>query len=110
MNQLNLLKELLESPPVSDDLLEFYLGKAEQVICDIRNSNVVEDKYKYVQVEMAIELFNKRGAEGQDSHSENGINRGWETAEISDALLAKVTPFGKTIGGEVRVVDDANAE
>lgn len=105
MAQLSLLRNLLEDPPESDDVLQFYLDHASTVICEIRNSDKVEPKYETVQVQMAIELFNKRGAEGQEGHSENGINRSWGTAEISEELLSKVTPRGKTPYTPVRVIE-----
>lgn len=106
MSQLALLKSLLESPPESDPVLQYYLDTAGQVICDIRNSDKVESKYQFVQIEMAIELYNKRGAEGQTGHSENGINRSWGTAQLSEELLSKVTPMAKTPYSEVRVIVD----
>lgn len=104
MNQLVLLKSLLDDPNVSDTVLQFYLDRAGEIICDIRHSDKVENKYLTIQVEMAIQLFNQRGAEGQDSHSENGISRGWEKAGISETLLSKVTPYAHTPYTPVRVI------
>ena len=104
MTQLQLLKELLGSPQVSDDLLNFYLDCAKDLICEIRNSLEVESQYSKVQIEIAIEMFNKRGVEGQNSHSENGINRGYETSNISPSLLSKITPMARTPFSTVRVV------
>lgn len=104
MAQLDTLKSLLDNPDVSDAVLEFYLSLASEVICDRRNSDIVEPQYLNVQVQMAIEMFSKRGAEGQLSHSENGIGRSYESADISPSLLAKVTPVAKTPFSIKRVI------
>ena len=104
MSQLSLLKSLLGNPPESDEVLQFYLDSASAVICDIRNSDVIETKYMPVQIEIAIELYNKRGAEGQTGHDENGISRTYETANISPSLLAKITPFVRTPYSTTRVI------
>lgn len=104
MTQLQKLKLLLGNPQESDDLLQFYLDDARDIICDLRNSTDVESKYSNIQIKIAIELFNKRGAEGQTSHSENGISRSYEKGDISQSLLGQITPIAKTPFSIVRVV------
>ena len=59
----------------------------------------VPPKYEYTQVEIAVYLLNKRGAEGQTAHSENGISRTYENADIPASLLREVVPMASTIGG-----------
>lgn len=49
-------------------------------------------KYEYLQVEIAAYMLNKRGVEGQTSHSENGISRTYENADIPASMLKAVTP------------------
>lgn len=104
MNQLEKLKLLLENPPVSDDLLQLILDNASEIICEIRNTDIVEPRYLGVQVSMAVEIFNKRGAEGQVGHSENGIDRSYETGDISEGILSKITPRATTPFSTVKVV------
>lgn len=104
MAQLDTLKSLLGVVPESDAVLEFYLDSAKNVICDIRNSDSVETKYLTTQIKMAIELYNKRGAEGQVSHSEIGIGRIYGKADVSDALLNEVTPIIKTPYSATRII------
>lgn len=48
-------------------------------------------KYEYLQIEIAAYMLNKRGAEGQTSHSENGISRTYENADIPASMLKAVT-------------------
>ena len=102
--QLAKLKNLLGNPSDSDTVLQFYLDDASDIICDIRNSDVVEPKYLTTQLKIAIELYNKRGVEGQNSHTENGISRGYEVSNISPSLLKTITPFVKTTLSEIRVI------
>lgn len=47
-------------------------------------------KYHGKQVEIALYLYNKRGAEGQTAHSENGISRSYESASVPDSMLRDV--------------------
>lgn len=105
MSQLTLLKSLLgDDHGASDEVLQFYLDSAGDIICDLRDSLIVETKYLTTQINMAIELFNKRGAEGQLGHTENGISRTYSKADISEELLAKVTPMVKSPWSTTRVV------
>ena len=59
----------------------------------------VPPKYDYTQVEIAVYLLNKRGAEGETSHSENGISRAYENADIPASLMREIVPMASTIGG-----------
>lgn len=52
----------------------------------------VPKKYSVLQCEIAAYLLNKRGAEGQISHSENGISRAYENADVPFSMLKAVTP------------------
>ena len=46
-------------------------------------------RYEQLQIQLAVEIYSKRGAEGQTAHSENGISRTWPA---QSPLLAQVTP------------------
>ena len=50
---------------------------------------VVPYHYEELQLQLAVELYSKRGAEGQTAHSENGISRSWPE---QSRLLAMVVP------------------
>ena len=51
----------------------------------------VEAKYENLQLELTIALYNQRGAEGQDAHSENGVARTWRTeSEILEEIPSMV--------------------
>lgn len=53
----------------------------------------VPTKYETLQLEIAAYLLNKRGAEGQTSHTENGITRQYENADVPASMLKAVTPY-----------------
>ena len=53
----------------------------------------VPTRYGFLQCEIAAYLLNKRGAEGQTSHSENGISRSYESADVPESLLGAITPM-----------------
>lgn len=50
-------------------------------------------RYQFLQVRIAAELYAKLGAEGQITHSENGISRAWDDADVAQGLLAEITPY-----------------
>lgn len=50
-------------------------------------------RYQDLQVEIAVYLLNKRGAEGETSHNENGINRSYENGSVPRSMLKQVVPF-----------------
>lgn len=64
-----------------------------------RESLTVPTRYQNLQCEIAVYLLNKRGAEGETAHNENGINRSYENGGIPDSMLKQVTPFCRVPGG-----------
>lgn len=54
------------------------------------DGTTIPPRYERLQVELAVELFTKRGAEGQASHTENGTTRTWAT---ESQLLRRIMPL-----------------
>lgn len=54
---------------------------------------VVPRRYEYLQIEIALYLCNKAGAEGETSHSENGIDRTYESGRIPESYLKEIVPL-----------------
>ena len=50
----------------------------------------VPSRYEQIQIQLAVELYNQRGAEGQTGHNENGINRSWPE---KNRLLSMIAPM-----------------
>lgn len=90
-----------EDAEQSGDQLKAYLLMAGQAIQNIRYpfapdpKREVESQYELLQCRMAAYDWNKRGAEGQTSHSENGVSRGYENGDYPASLVAQITPMGK---------------
>ena len=57
----------------------------------------VPDKYVMLQLKIACLMLNKRGAEGQIQHIENGIHRNYGDADIPESMLSDVIPFCQLI-------------
>ena len=82
----------------SDSVLLAYLNIAGQAIINhafpyVETITDVPKKYAILQCEIATYLLNKRGAEGQLSHSENGISRSYESGDIPKSMLRSVIPY-----------------
>ena len=81
----------------SDEVLKSYLTIAGQIILNRAypyDDTVTEvpRRYGHLQCEIAVYLINKRGAEGEMSHSENGIARTYENASVPESMLRDITP------------------
>ena len=79
-----------------DEVLSTYLSLAAGVVLThaypYGGVEEVPAQYDNVQIDIAAYMLNKRGAEGQTSHSENGISRSYENADIPSSMLKVVTP------------------
>ena len=53
----------------------------------------VPTQYEYLQLEIAAYMLNKRGAEGQVTHTENGVQRQYENADVPSSMLKAITPY-----------------
>jgi hypothetical protein len=79
----------------TDEVLDGALADAEALVLNrmypfgYSDGTVVPSRYERIQIQLAAELYSKRGAEGQTSHSENGISRTWPE---KSALLNRVLP------------------
>ena len=92
-----LLKSMTEED--DDDILQAYIELAGEIILHyvdpfgISNSEDILNRYGSVQVREAAYLLNKRGAEGEMTHTENGITRTYEDGDIPKSLLRELTPI-----------------
>ena len=101
MTQLERFKLRL-TENASDEELEDLLESAKAVILSRRFPfgevpDEIENRYKDLHIRIAVEMYNKKGAEGQTSHSENGISRSFASASVSEDLLREITPKGGVV-------------
>lgn len=90
----------LISPDTADnDLLSALMEQAEGIVLNRRypfgypEGTKVEARFEHIQIQIALELFSKMGAEGETDHNENGISRSYEAAGVSPSLLKRIVPI-----------------
>ena len=100
--KLSMLRVMVGQPNDNDvwgdEVLKTYLQIAGEKIINRAypyDDTVTEVPRRYwvLQCEIACYLLNKRGAEGEISHSENGISRSYENADVPESLMSNITPF-----------------
>ena len=96
VEKLQLLKAMVGESDTEEVLLA-YLNIAGQKILNRAfpygtEETEVPRRYEFLQCEIAAYLLNKRGAEGQTAHAENGISRSYESADVPESLLGAITP------------------
>lgn len=97
--KLGRFQELILPDTASTDLLATLLEQAEGIVLNRRYPFGIPDEatvpvaYEHIQLQIALELFSKLGAEGQTAHNENGINRTYEAADVSPSLLRRIVPL-----------------
>ena len=94
------LRRITESDDKEDILLS-YLDQAGEIILNrmypyddlfTEHGHDVPDRFAMKQVRVAAYLLNKRGAEGEVQHIENGIHRNYKNADVPNDLLWDVFP------------------
>lgn len=97
--KLTMLKSMTEE--TDNDVLSTYLTLAKGVVLSRAYPYTKEDtvpaKYDTVHVEIAAYMLNKRGAEGETAHSENGVSRSYEDGDIPPTLLRRILPMAGVI-------------
>lgn len=117
MTQLERLKRRIPEEPDNSGVLEDVLESAKNVILSRRfpygnwptetsaneygqleETTVLELRYLDLQIRIAVDLYNKRGAEGELGHTENGISRRYQSSWVSQELLNEVVPMVGVVG------------
>lgn len=102
LDKLALLKDIYDDSE-EDTLLEAYLAIAAEAVLNRlypfdKTKTEVPDKYARTQVNIAVYLLNKRGAEGELQHNENGIDRTYESGDIPESMLKDIIPHCGVFG------------
>lgn len=96
MQNLERLKK--RTAEADEELLTDCLESARSAILAKRypfgtEAKELPERYLDLEFRIALDLYNKIGAEGQLSHSENGVSRVYESSWVSEQLLKEVTPL-----------------
>lgn len=106
--KLTMLQSICGDPEATSEMLGTYLDLAADVV--IRRAfpyltsyvlAEVPERYATLQVQIANEMYLKRGAEGEQGHSENGVVRSYESGSVSDSLLKQIVPFTRVFGEKI---------
>ena len=85
-----------------DTVLLSYLEQAKAIILNrmypyldeaTYEGLTVPKRFEYKQIRIAAYLLNKRGAEGEVQHIENGIHRNYKNADVPEDMLWDVFPM-----------------
>lgn len=83
-----------------DAIVPLYISLAQSAVVsrlfpmdDEASWDDVPDKFHARTCEIAVYLINKRGAEGEVSHKENGTQREYGSAAVPNAMFAGMVPF-----------------
>ncbi len=95
------------------DVVGFYVDNAAEVILNqlypydelweeatsesVTMSDAVPARYQNLQMRIAIVFLNKRGADGESMHIENGINRHYNAADVPTDMLREILPKAQVI-------------
>lgn len=93
---------MLTSQDESVDIVHGYLDiAAAEIICRAypfeHDVTDVPSKYDMLQCKIAAYMIQKRGAEGQTAHTENGVSRTYEDADLPASLLCQIIPYAGVI-------------
>ena len=97
------LAVLISPDTAGNELLSYLIEQAEGIVLNRRypfgvpEGAAVPRAYEHIQLQIAVELFSKMGAEGQTGHSENGISRRYESADVSPSLLRRIVPLAGSV-------------
>ena len=105
--KLATVKSILQITGSDEDArLSVYLSLASAEILSALyavNGNVpsgatMPDKYEATQIMAVVEGYSQSGAEGETVHNENGINRTFRNADMTEYIRKSVTPYVKVVG------------
>ena len=94
LEKISALRVHISPDTDTDEVLGSMITMAEAMILNrmypfgYPEGTVVPARYEQIQVMLAVELYGKRGAEGQISHNE-GISRSWPE---ESPLLKRILP------------------
>lgn len=102
--KITMLGNMLGDEDIDQGVLEVYLELAGQAILNRMypyktdyTGLEVPDRYVATQLKIANMYINKRGAESEIQHIENGIHRNYGASDIPDSMLKDIVPFCQAI-------------
>lgn len=99
--KIETVKTLLDDPEATTEVVSVYLKLAENAMLKrlypfTSVAEALPNQYDMDQCELAVRMYNRRGAEGETAHNENGINRAYGSVDDDD-ILSRLVPFAKIL-------------
>lgn len=97
--KIQMLRSITDSDDSDETLAAFLAIGAEEVLNKAypfvtdRSGLTVPAIYEMTQIQIASYFLNKRGAEGEIQHIENGIHRNYGSSGVPEAMVKHITPF-----------------
>lgn len=92
--KLNVVRTYIGADPnATDALISVYLDDAEEAILNRRfpfgipDGESIPSCYERLQCRLAARYILRRGAEGEDGHNEDGVNRSYGSVNDEDLLM-----------------------
>lgn len=91
--KIDYVKSMIDDTAITDELITVYLDIAKaDILSRMFPFGVPEDtdmptRYDILQTKLAARYIMRRGAEGELSHSENGISRSYKSVNDEDLLM-----------------------
>lgn len=103
VEKLSMVKTFLGITENSQDAtLQVYLSAAQKEIISWHYGNEttitsVPSEYEMTQVQAVVTGFNLIGAENEEVHNENGINRHFKYSDMLQYIRSQVIPYAKVL-------------
>ena len=96
IEKIAMLKRMTEE--LDEEVLSTYLLLAKDTVFQQafpfgNRPDEFPTQYDSIHVEIAAYMLNRRGAEGEIVHLENGVSRHYEDGSIPSSLLRKIVPY-----------------
>ena len=105
--KIAVVREISDVPTdeLSDVAVAYYLTSAKDAILKrlwpldpSASERPLPTKYDNRQIMIAVDLIQRRGAEGETAHNETGVSRTYRNAYVSNDLLKDITPYAHVPG------------
>ena len=102
--KIDMLRWMMDGDETDEGILDVYLELAAHKILNRMypykedyEGLEVPDRYVGIQLKIANYMLNKRGAEGEIQHIENGVHRNYGDADVPETMLKDITSFAQAI-------------
>jgi len=97
MDAVLAFKAALAPAEISEDKADYLLEAAKDCILDEIGRDTLPERLVSAQVQLAVIIFNRQGAEGESSRSEGGISRSFIDG-LPDEIRSRLKNYPRKVG------------